>query len=75
VEVAMFRFKLLFWHLPGEIEKIPKIAQSHQLVPTLILKLGILKDMENCYLLDTNVWSEFTQKYLSNIKWSQFLGV
>jgi len=42
VEVAMVKFKLLFWHLPGETEESSKIPQSHQLVPALILKLGIL---------------------------------
>jgi len=62
VEVAMIEFKLLFWHFPGEIQEIPTIPQSHQLVPTLILKLGTLRNMKkNCYLLDTNIWSEFIQ--------------
>lgn len=62
VEVAIVKFKLLFWHFPGETEEIPKIPQSYQSVPTLILKLGTLKNMKkNCYLLDTNIWSEFIQ--------------
>jgi hypothetical protein len=30
VEVAMVKFKLLFWHMPGEIEEIPKKPQSYQ---------------------------------------------
>jgi len=65
----MVEFKLLFWHLPGETEEIPKIPQSHQLVPALILKLGTVKNTKkNHYLLDTNVWSEFIKITSSSYK-------
>lgn len=60
--MALAEFKLLFWHLTGEIEEITKKPQSHQLVPTLILKLGTLQTWRRSATCSTQTFGHNSYK-------------